>query len=59
MRDGGGVGRGSANGTWLSLTDHRLQRYRQESELHELEQGAEVKVSDTILRVDWFEGELS
>lgn len=56
LYDGGQGSRGSANGTWLSLTDHRLSRYRQESELRELEQGTEVKVSDTILRVDWYEG---
>ena len=54
LRDGS-ISKESANGTWISLSDYRLRRYRQESELRELEQGMEVKISDTILKVEWFD----
>lgn len=52
IRDGG-VERESANGTWLSLTDYRLRHLKQPSEPFALDQGQQLKVSDTILQVDW------
>ena len=45
--------RESSNGTWLCLTDYRLRSFKQESEMVRLRQGQEIKISDTILKVEW------
>jgi len=47
----------SANGTWVCLTDYRLRCFKQESAMIELEQGAEIKISETILKVEWTDEE--
>jgi pSer/pThr/pTyr-binding forkhead associated (FHA) protein len=44
--------RPSVNGTWLSICDKDKQ-FRQVSKLHPLTRGTEVKVSETVLKVDW------
>ena len=43
--------RESANGTWISLTDFRVKKGRNESEPKEIEHGTEIKISDSILKV--------
>ena len=42
----------SANGTWISLTDYRLKRERVESEPHEIGNGTEIKINDTVFQVN-------
>ena len=44
---------GSANGTWLCLTDYRLRYLKQPSEEVPLRNGQAIKISDTILSVNW------
>jgi pSer/pThr/pTyr-binding forkhead associated (FHA) protein len=44
--------RPSVNGTWLSICDKDKQ-FRQLSKMHLLTRGTEVKVSETVLKVDW------
>lgn len=44
----------SANGTWLSLTDYRLKREKTESEPHEIMNGTEIKINDTVFQVEIF-----
>jgi hypothetical protein len=49
--------RESANGTWISLSDFRERRgnaQRQESEPKEIENGSEIKISDSILKIEIF-----
>ena len=43
----------SANGTWLCLTDYRLRYLKQSSEEVPLRKGQAIKISDTIICVDW------
>jgi len=44
----------SANGTWISLTDYRVKRDRMESEPRAIDHLTEIKISDTIMRVEIF-----
>jgi pSer/pThr/pTyr-binding forkhead associated (FHA) protein len=46
------IDRPSVNGTWLSICEKDKQ-FRQVSKPYLLTQGAEVKVSETVMRVDW------
>jgi pSer/pThr/pTyr-binding forkhead associated (FHA) protein len=46
------IDRPSVNGTWLSICD-KDREFRQMSKPYALERGAEVKVSETVVRVDW------
>jgi hypothetical protein len=47
--------RESANGTWISLSDFREKKNgRTESEPKEIEHGTEIKISDSILKVEIF-----
>ena len=52
----GDLNRESANGTWISLSDHRDRRAtdntRQESDPKEVEDGTEIKISDSILKIE-------
>ena len=50
--DGTIIYRESANGTWISLVDYRMKNDRQESEPKLLEDESEIKISDTILKVN-------
>lgn len=51
--------RESANGTWISLNDHNERReQRNESEPKEIEHGSEIKISDSILKIEIFNNEL-
>ena len=43
----------SANGTWLCLTDYRVRYLKQASEEIPLRKGQSIKISDTVLSVDW------
>lgn len=45
----------SANGTWVSLIDYRTKNDRQESEPKLLDDETEIKISDTILKVQIFQ----
>ena len=47
----GDINKESANGTWISLTDYRLKKERQESDFKEIENESEIKISDSILKV--------
>lgn len=47
----GDINKESANGTWISLTDYRLKKERQESDPKEIENESEIKISDSILKV--------
>ena len=42
----------SANGTWISLTDYRVKKARDESDPKEIEHESEIKISDSILKVN-------
>mmetsp|Transcript_27775 Transcript_27775/g.24374 ORF Transcript_27775/g.24374 Transcript_27775/m.24374 type:complete len:88 (+) Transcript_27775:347-610(+) len=42
----------SANGTWISLTDFRLKHERMDSEPRMIDNGTEIKISDTFLKVE-------
>lgn len=59
LMDGDGK-KESSNGTWLSLTDHFEKKKQQanssrlESEPREIEHGTEVKISDSILKIEIF-----
>ncbi len=46
--------RESANGTWISLTDYweKKAQNRSESERREIEHGTEIKISDSIIKVE-------
>lgn len=45
--------RESANGTWISLNDFREKsEIRNESEPKEIENGSEIKISDSILKIE-------
>mmetsp|Transcript_12442 Transcript_12442/g.23529 ORF Transcript_12442/g.23529 Transcript_12442/m.23529 type:complete len:334 (-) Transcript_12442:31-1032(-) len=44
--------RPSVNGTWLSICDKDKQ-FRQNSKPYPLMRGAEIKISETVVRVDW------
>ena len=48
----GDINKESANGTWISLTDYRLKKERQESDPKEIENESEIKISDSILKVN-------
>lgn len=52
----GDIQRESANGTWISLSDHREkknpQNPRVESDPKEIEDGTEIKISDSILKIE-------
>lgn len=53
----GDLSRESANGTWISLTDYREKKNgscRIESEPKEIEHGTEIKISDSILKIEIF-----
>ncbi len=41
--------RESANGTWISLSDYYDRQQRQESDPKEIEDGTQIKISDSIL----------
>jgi len=43
----------SSNGTWLCLTDYSVRFLKQASELIPLRNGQSIKISDTILHVEW------
>jgi len=47
----------SANGTWISLTDYRIKRDRMESEPRAIDHLTEIKISDTIMRVEIFKND--
>lgn len=49
----GGIYRESSNGTWISLVDYRLKADRQESDPKILEDDTDIKISDTILKVNF------
>lgn len=57
----GDLSRESANGTWISLTDYREKKgngsCRIESEPKEIEHGTEIKISDSILKIEIFNNE--
>ena len=45
----------SANGTWISLNDFRYKNeQRIESDPKEIEDGSEIKISDSILKIEIF-----
>jgi len=45
--------RESANGTWISLNDFREKnKARNESEPKEIEDGSEIKISESILKIE-------
>lgn len=54
----GDCNRESANGTWISLTDYREKKgngnSRIESEPKDIEHGTEIKISDSILKIEIF-----
>lgn len=51
----GGVTKESSNGTWISLNDYREKKeIRNESDPHEIEDGSEIKISDSILKIEIF-----
>ncbi|CDW86677.1 UNKNOWN [Stylonychia lemnae] len=52
IRDGNDQ-RESANGTWVCLTDYRLRQFKQESQMEPIRQGSEIKLSDTVFKIDW------
>ena len=43
----------SSNGTWLCLTDYRVRFLKQPSEQLPLRNRQAIKVSDTVLHVEW------
>jgi len=50
--------RESANGTWISLNDYRERNeIRNESDPKEIEDGTEIKISDSILKIEIFNNE--
>lgn len=49
------MNRESANGTWISLNDFREKNeLRNESDPKEIEDGSEIKISDSILKIEIF-----
>ncbi|EAS04382.4 FHA domain protein (macronuclear) [Tetrahymena thermophila SB210] len=49
----GDMTRESANGTWISLNDYREKsESRNESDQKEIEDGSEIKISDSILKIE-------
>lgn len=48
----GDTNKESANGTWISLTDYRVKKDRIESDPKEIENESEIKISDSILKVN-------
>ncbi|EGR27137.1 hypothetical protein IMG5_201620 [Ichthyophthirius multifiliis] len=54
LRDGD-IHKESANGTWVSLNDFRERNQsKQESDPKEIENGSEIKISDSILKIEIF-----
>ncbi|CAD8148935.1 unnamed protein product [Paramecium pentaurelia] len=48
--------RDSANGTWVSLSTLEQSQKKQESDLIILKNNAEIKISEFILKIEFFEG---
>ena len=48
----GSEGKPTVNGTWQSITK-RINPNREASEPYPIKNGSQIKISDTILQVDW------
>lgn len=56
MISDGDLGRESANGTWLSVTNYyeKKDNQRNESSMIRLENESEIKISDSLLKFEMF-----